>query len=61
MTAKEILRIAPALSSLALVNKSLRLARKKKIRTKDIVDTGVTNIVGTALIHEQSKLVENLD
>ena len=59
MDLKPVIRIAPTLQSVALAQNALKLIKKKRKRTKDIVETGTTTLFGTALIHEQSKLIED--
>jgi len=57
---KNILRLAPALQSAALVGKNLELVRKRKKTAKDFVEFGATSIIGTALIKEQADFIEGI-
>jgi hypothetical protein len=53
----ELLKIVPTLQSVALAENALRLVRKKKKRAKDFISTGVTSIVGAAIIAEERKFL----
>ena len=57
---KGIMNAGVALQSTALLGENLRLAKKKKIKTGDIVSTGMKNIVGVSLIQSQSKIIGGL-
>jgi len=60
-TTKSLLNVSWGLGTIALANENLKLTKKKKVTTKDIVSTGMKNIVGTSLLLEQHKLIESLD
>ena len=53
----DILRAGVAIQSTALLGENVRLSMKKKIRTKDILKTSMTNIVGIPLLQTQSQLI----
>lgn len=53
-----IIKIVPTLQSVALASNALKLVKKKKKKASDFVGTGVTSIVGAAMIQEQSKFME---
>ncbi|HEX9740624.1 MAG TPA: hypothetical protein VGA29_07600 [Ignavibacteriaceae bacterium] len=53
----DILRAGVAVQSTALLGKNVKLAMKKKIRTKDMLKTGMTNIIGIPLLQTQSQLI----
>jgi hypothetical protein len=50
MTAGNIVRMAPMLQGVALVGHNVGKIKKKKITAKDMIEMGVTNIVGASLI-----------
>jgi len=55
MTVQNIMRIVPSMQSIALAGENIRLIKKKKIKTKDIVSTGMKNIIGVEFIRLQSQ------
>ena len=57
---KSILNLGLAAQSLALVGENVKLVKKKKVKTKDIVKTGVTNIVGISLLRSQAGIIQSL-
>lgn len=57
---KSILNVGLAAQSLALVGENVKLVKKKKVKTKDIVKTGVTNIVGISLLRSQAGIIQSL-
>lgn len=57
--ANEILKIVPTLQATALVGANLKKLKKKKLKTKDVVEMGVGNIVGAALIKETSDFINS--
>ncbi len=50
MTVKQIADLSNVGMSLAIAGKALGTAKKKKITTKDIIETGVSSIVGTNML-----------
>lgn len=56
MPSANLLRLARDMQAVALAKENIRLAKKKKAGTKDIVKTGTTNIVATSLIRAQAQL-----
>ena len=60
MTVQSIMRIVPLVQATALAGENIKLIKKKKIETKDIVDTGMKNIVGIEFIRLQSQLTAGL-
>jgi len=57
---KPILNVGVAAQSAALLGENVRLAKKKKVTTKDMVSTGMKNIVGVPLLQAQSKIIGGL-
>jgi hypothetical protein len=57
---KNIIGLIPTMQSIALVNENLKIATKKKVKTKDLVGLGMKNIVGTSLIKVESDLISGL-
>ena len=60
MTYKDILKVIPTLQAASLVKHNVDVAKKKELKTKDMVDLGVTNIVGTNLIKIESQFIGGL-
>jgi len=60
MTAGDIIRIAPTMSALAMLGENVRVVKKKKKSTKDLVGLATTNIVGISLIRAQSQLAADI-
>ena len=60
MTYTSILKIVPTLQAASLVKHNVNIAQKKNLKTKDMIDLGVTNIVGTNLIKIESDLIAGL-
>ena len=57
MAYTDILKIVPTIQSAALAKHTLKLATKKKAKTKDFVETGVGTMVGAALIKEEADFI----
>lgn len=55
---KPILRLVPTLQATALLKHNAKLLTKKKVKAKDVLNTGVTSIVGAALIKSESDWIE---
>ena len=60
MTAKNIAGLIPTMQSIALVSENVRVAKKKKVSTKDMVGLGMTNIVGTSMIKINADLIAGM-
>lgn len=60
MTYKDIANIIPTVQAAQLAGHNLKTIKKKKIDTKDMVELGVTNIVGTSLIKAEADLIGSL-
>lgn len=54
MSYTDILKIVPTMQSVAVASNAYRLVKKKKKKTGDFVNTGVSSIVGAAMIKEES-------
>lgn len=55
-----LINLAQAAQAIALTTEGIRVAKKKKKTTKDIVGLGVTSIVGVSLIRATGKLASGL-
>lgn len=55
-----LLKLSQTGLALGLVGENVRIVKKKKKTTKDIVGLGVKNIVGTSLISEQGKIISTI-
>ena len=60
MSYKAIANMIPTMQSLALISHNLKVVKKKKKTTKDMIDLGVTNIVGTSMIKINADLIGTL-
>ena len=60
MTAGDIARIAPVMSSVALLGHNLGVVNKKKKTTGDLVKMGITNVAGIGLIRAQSQIAHDI-
>ena len=60
MSYKVIAGMIPTMQSLALVSHSLKVVKKKKQTTKDMVELGVGNIVGVSMIKINADLIAGL-
>lgn len=54
------MNLVPVMQSTQLVGENLKLVKKKKTSTKDIVGLGIKNIVGTNLIKINADLIGSL-
>lgn len=53
-------KLAQTGQALALAGENLKLVKKKKKKAKDLLKTGVKNIVGIKLIAETGKIISTL-
>ncbi len=53
----DILRAALAIESAGLAMHNVQILKKKRIRSKDLVRLGATNIVGASLLREQAQFL----
>ena len=60
MSYKVIAGMIPTMQSLALVSHNLKVVKKKKQTTKDMVELGVGNIVGVSMIKINADLIAGL-
>ncbi len=60
MVSKQILNLIPTVQAAALVGENLRVAKKKKVDSKDFIGLGVKNIVGIEVIKLESGLIAGL-
>jgi len=60
MSYTAIANLIPTMQSLALVSHNLKVVKKKKKTTKDMVELGVGNIVGTSMIKINADLIAGL-
>jgi hypothetical protein len=61
MPTKAIANLIPTIQSASLVGENLRVMKKKKKQsTKDILDLGMTNIVGTSMIKINADIISTL-
>ena len=54
-----ILKVIPTIQSVALVDRNLKLLKKKKKKSKDFVSAGVDTLVGASLIKAESDFLNN--
>ena len=60
MSVSSIANLIPTMSAVALVSENVKVAKKKKIGTKNIMKLGITNIIGTNLIGTQAQMLSGL-
>ena len=60
MMIQNIMNLIPTMQSVALLSENVRVAKKKKVSTKDLVGLGATNIVGIEFIKLESGLIAGL-
>lgn len=60
MAVKDILRLAPNLQALALIERNARLATKRKKKISDFVSAGTGTIVTSALIAEEQRWINEM-
>jgi hypothetical protein len=60
MTYKDIANLIPTIQSAQLVNENIKSLKGKKKTTKDMLDMGMKNIVGTEMIKVNSQLIGSL-
>ncbi len=60
MAIQQILNLIPTLQATALVSENVRVAKKKEVKSKDLIGLGVKNIVGIEFIKLESSLIAGL-
>ena len=60
MNYQAIMKAIPVIQSAQLVEHNLKKVKKKKVNTKDILDLGMTNIIGTSMIKINADLIGTL-
>ena len=60
MSYKTIANIIPTMQSLALVSHNVKVVKKKKKTTEDIIGLGVGNVVGVSMIKLNADLIGSL-
>ena len=60
MVTKQILNLIPTLQAVALASENVKVAKKKKVGTMDLVGLGAKNIVGIEFIKLESGLIAAL-
>ncbi len=60
MTVKTISSLIPTLTAVALASENIKVAKKKKKTTKDMVGLGMKNILGIGIIKLESNLISSL-
>lgn len=58
MTVKEIANLIPTIQAVSLVKHNLKATKKQS--TKDVLDLGMKNIVGTSMIKVNADLIGTL-
>ena len=59
-TVRGLINLAQAGQALSLVGEGIRVSKKKKKSTKDIVGLGIKNVVGVSLIKTTGKIASGL-
>ena len=60
MPYKAIMGLIPTIQAASLAGHNVGKIKQKKTNTKDILDLGVTNIVGVSLIQAESQIIGGL-
>ena len=60
MTYKDIARLVPTIQAASLVGHNMKIASKKKIDTKDMMNMGMTNVIGISMLKINADLIEGL-
>ena len=60
MVIKQIMNLVPTLQATALVGENVKVVKKKKVSTEDLVGLGAKNIVGIEFIKLESSLIAGL-
>ncbi len=60
MAIQQIMNLIPTLQATAILSENVRVAKKKKVSTKDLVGLGAKNIVGIEFIKLESGLIAGL-
>jgi len=60
MTYTNIANLIPTIQSVALVSHNLKVLKKKKKKAKDMIELGVTNIVGVSLIKANADIIAGM-
>ena len=55
-----LLDVSRAAQALSLVGASIKVSKKKKVKTKDIVGLGITTIAGLSLLKAQKQIASSL-
>ena len=57
---KDIMNLVPTLQAASLVDANLKAVKKKNKTTKDMLDMGMGNVVGTSMIKINADLIGTL-
>lgn len=57
---KDIMNLVPTLQAASLVDANLKAVKKKNKTTKDMLDMGMGNVVGTSMIKVNADLIGSL-
>ena len=60
MTYKTIAGLIPTIQAAGLVGENLRVSKKKKVTTGDMLGLGMKNIVGVSIIQAEAGLIGGL-
>jgi len=60
MTTKQIMSLIPTIQAAALASENVKVAKKKKVKTGDLIGLGAKNIVGIEFIKLESGLIAGL-
>jgi len=60
MSYKTIANLIPTMQGVALVSHNLQAVKKKKKTAKDMMELGVTNIVGTSMLKINADIIAGL-
>ena len=60
MTYQDIAKLIPTIQAAGLVGHNLKAVSKKKKTTKDMLDLGMTNVIGTSMLKINADLIGTL-
>ena len=60
MTTKQIMSLIPTIQAAALASENVKVAKKKEVKSKDLIGLGVKNVVGIEFIKLESSLIAGL-
>jgi len=57
MTVRQIMNLVPIAHSIAILSENVKVAKKKKVKSKDLIGLGLKNVVGIEFVKLESGLI----